>query len=66
MFHEMMSHCGVDTLQKTADIHSLKLTGKWTTCKNCALAKARQKNVYKEWKESSKIPNQGQCDNDVY
>jgi hypothetical protein len=27
MFHEMMSHCGVDKLQKTADIHGLKLTG---------------------------------------
>jgi hypothetical protein len=53
MFHEMMSHCGVDKLEKTADIHGLKLTGKLTICENCALAKARQKNVNKEWKGSS-------------
>jgi hypothetical protein len=58
VFHEMMSHCGVDKLQKTADIHGLKLTGKLTICKNCALAKARQKNVNKEWKGSSKIPGE--------
>jgi hypothetical protein len=47
MFHEMMSHCGVDKLQKTADIHGFKLTGKLTIYKNCALAQARQKNVNK-------------------
>ena len=58
VFHEMMSHCGVDKLQKTADIHGLKLTGKLTICENCALAKARQKNVNKEWKGSSKIPGE--------
>jgi hypothetical protein len=44
MFHEMMSHCDVDKLQKTADIHGLKFTGKLTICENCALAKARRKN----------------------
>jgi gag-polypeptide of LTR copia-type/Zinc knuckle len=33
-FDRMMSHCGVDKLQKTADIHVLKLTGKLTICKN--------------------------------
>jgi hypothetical protein len=32
----------VDKLQKTADIHGLKLTGKLTIYENCALAKARQ------------------------
>jgi hypothetical protein len=58
VFHEMMSHCGVDKLQKTADIHGLKLTGMLTICENCALAKARQKNVNKEWKGSSKIPGE--------
>jgi hypothetical protein len=54
LFHEMMSHCGVDKLQKTADIHDFKLTGKLTICENCALAKARQKNV----KGSSKVPGE--------
>jgi hypothetical protein len=58
MFHEMMSHCGMDKLQKTADIHGLKLTGKLTICENCTLAKARQKNVNKKRKGSSKIPGE--------
>jgi hypothetical protein len=58
VFHEMMSHCGVDKLQKTADIHGLKLTGKLTICENYALAMAGQKNVKKEWKGSSKIPGE--------
>jgi hypothetical protein len=40
ILHEMMSHCGVDKLQKTAYIHGFKLTGKLTICENCALAKA--------------------------
>jgi hypothetical protein len=48
MFHERMIHCGVNKLQKTADIHGFKLTGKLTIYENYALAKARQKNVDKE------------------
>jgi hypothetical protein len=58
MFHETISHCGVDKLQQTADIHGFKLTGKLTICKNCTLANPRQKNVDKEWKGSSKIPGE--------
>jgi hypothetical protein len=55
MFHELVSHCGMDKLQKSADIHGLTLTGKLTICENCALAKTKQKTVNKEWKGSSKI-----------
>jgi hypothetical protein len=56
MFHEMMGHCGMDKLQKTVNIHDFK--GKSGICKDCAVAKARQKNVNKEWKGSSKIPGE--------
>jgi hypothetical protein len=38
LFHEIMSHGGMDKLQKSADIHGFKLTGKLTICKDCALA----------------------------
>ena len=58
MFHEIMGHCGMDKLQKTANIHGFKLTGKSAICEDCALAKARQKNVNKEWKGSSKLPGE--------
>jgi predicted secreted protein len=45
-------------LQKTAKIHSLKLSGEFETCAECAIAKARQKNVNKEWKGGSQIPGE--------
>jgi hypothetical protein len=56
MFHEVMGHCGMDKLQKTVNIHDFK--GKSGICEDCAVAKARQKNVNKEWKGSSKIPGE--------
>jgi hypothetical protein len=57
-FHKMLGHCGSDRLQKTAKIHSLKLSGKFETCAECAIAKARQKSVNKEWKGGSQIPGE--------
>jgi hypothetical protein len=54
-FHKMLGHYGSDRLQKTAKIHSLKLSGEFETCAECAIAKARQKNVNKEsnpWRTS--------------
>jgi hypothetical protein len=47
-FHEMIGHCGVDHLNKTANIHGLKLKAEFKVCKDCALAKARQRNVNKD------------------
>jgi hypothetical protein len=52
MFYDVMSHCGMNKLLKTADIHGFKLTGKLAICENCALAKII---VNKEWKGSSII-----------
>jgi GAG-pre-integrase domain len=43
--HKMIGHCGTDRLKRTATIHNLKLKGKLKVCEDCALAKARQKNV---------------------
>jgi hypothetical protein len=48
--YEMIGHCGVDRLKKTANIHGLKLKGEFKVCEDCALAKARQRNIYKDWK----------------
>jgi hypothetical protein len=44
-FHKMIGHCGADRLKRTALIHNLKLKGELKVCEDCALAKARQKNV---------------------
>jgi hypothetical protein len=49
-FHEIFGHCGLDRLQKTAKIHDFKLKGDFEVCKDCAVAKARQKYVNKVWK----------------
>jgi hypothetical protein len=57
-FHDMIGHCGVDRLKKTANIHRLKLKGKFKVCEDCALAKARQRNVNKDWKGGSQAPGE--------
>ena len=57
-FHKMLGHCGLDRLEKTARIHNLQLSGDFSKCEECAIAKARQKNVNKEWIGGSKIPGE--------
>jgi hypothetical protein len=54
-FHEMIGHCGVDRLKKTANIHDLKLKGEFKVCEDCAVTKVRQRNVNKDWKGGSQI-----------
>jgi hypothetical protein len=49
-FHDMIGHCCVERLKKTANIHGLKLKGEFKVCEDCAVAKARQRNVNKDWK----------------
>jgi hypothetical protein len=57
-FHEMIVHCGVDRLKKTANIHGLKLKGEFKVCEDCAVAKARQRNVNQDWKGGSQVPGE--------
>jgi hypothetical protein len=57
-FHEMIGHCGVDRLRKTANIHGLKLKGEFKVCEDCELAKARQRKVNKDWKGGSQVTGQ--------
>jgi hypothetical protein len=49
---------GSGRLDRTAKIHGFKLIGELKTCKECAISKARQKNVNKEWKGSNQIPGE--------
>jgi hypothetical protein len=57
-FHEMIGHCGSDCLKRTAAIHGLRLKGDLKVCEDCAIAKARQKNVNQDWKEGSQAPGE--------
>jgi hypothetical protein len=57
-FSEILVHCGADRLQKTAHIHGIRWKGNVEVCEDCAIAKARQKNVNKEWKGESQIPGE--------
>jgi hypothetical protein len=54
-FHEMIGHCGLDCLKKTAQVHGLKLKGDFKVFEDCAVAKARQKNLKKDWKGGSQV-----------
>jgi hypothetical protein len=57
--HEMTGHWGLDHLKKTAQICGLKLTGDFEVFLDCAIAKARQKNVSKDWRGESQVPEEG-------
>jgi hypothetical protein len=57
-FHEMIGHCGVERMKKTANIHGLKLKEEFKVCEDCELAKARQRNVIKDWKGGSQVPGE--------
>jgi hypothetical protein len=54
-FHEMIGHCGVNSLKKTAYIHGLKLKGEVNECEDCALANTKQRNVNQDWKGESHV-----------
>jgi hypothetical protein len=45
--HKLFRHCGQGILNKTIKIYGFK-SGSFDTCEQCAIAKARQKNVSKQ------------------
>jgi hypothetical protein len=57
-FHEMIGHCFVDHLKKTANINGLKLKEEFKVCEDCAVAKSRQRNINKDWKGGSQVPGE--------
>ena len=56
--HRVFGHCGLETLKNTIKMYGLKYSGEFKTCEECAVAKARQKNVNKSWLGSSNIPGE--------
>ena len=57
-FHKMLGHYCSDRMQKTANVHGLKLDWEFKTCEYCFVTKAKQKNVNKEWKDRSQVPGE--------
>jgi hypothetical protein len=45
-------------LEQAANIHGFRLIGEFETCVECAISKARQKNIMREWKGGSQIPGE--------
>jgi hypothetical protein len=57
--HKLFGHCGQEILNKTIKMYGFKSSGSFDTCEQCAIAKAQQKNVNKNWLGSSNLP--GEC-----
>jgi hypothetical protein len=45
----------IETLKNTAMMYGFRFTGQFEVCEDCAIAKARQKNINKAWSGSSNI-----------
>jgi hypothetical protein len=56
--HQVLGHCGEDCLRLTAKANNWELTGKYNACVDCALGKAKQKNINKNWTGGSKVPGE--------
>jgi hypothetical protein len=54
--HKVFGHCGLETPKSTSKMYGLKHSGNFETCKECAVAKAQQKNVNQSWLNSSHVP----------
>jgi hypothetical protein len=56
--HKLFGHCDQELLNKSIKTYSFKSSGYFDTGEQCAIAKARQKNVNKNWLGSSNSPGE--------
>jgi hypothetical protein len=56
--HKLFGHCGREILNKMIKMYGFKSSGSFDTCEQCAIAKAQQKNVNKNWLGSSNLPGE--------
>jgi hypothetical protein len=54
--HRIFGHCGHETLKNTIKMYGFNSSGVLETCEECAIAKAQQKNVNKNWLGSRNVP----------
>jgi hypothetical protein len=57
-FHKLFGHCGQEVLNNTTKMYGFKPSGNFDTYEQCAIAKAQQKNVNKNWLGSSNLPGE--------
>jgi hypothetical protein len=53
--HKVLGHCGEVNARLTGKAYDYEVTVKFDVCEACSVAKARLKNINKEWKEGSLI-----------
>ena len=63
VFHAMLGHPGVSSVQRTAKYLKLGLSNPTDCCPECATAKMRQKNIPNENENRSTIPGERLCIN---
>jgi hypothetical protein len=56
--HRVLGNCGQEVLNNTIKMYGFKSCGDFDTCEQCAIAKARQKNVNKNWLGSKNSPGE--------
>jgi hypothetical protein len=56
--HKVFGHFVQEVLNNTIKMYGLKSSGNFDRCEQCAIAKARQKNVNKNWLGSSNLPGE--------
>jgi hypothetical protein len=56
--HKILGHCGEDATRMTGISFGHDVVGDYKTCEACSFAKARQKNINKDWKGSSITPGE--------
>jgi hypothetical protein len=55
-FHKLFGHCAQEILNNKITMYGFKSSGDFDTCEQCSIAKARQKNVNKNWLGSGNLP----------
>jgi histone deacetylase 1/2 len=56
--HNMLGHPSEDTTRKTAAFYGWVVTGTFSTCVDCAIAKSKQRNVQRESDTKSTVPGE--------
>jgi hypothetical protein len=56
--HKLFRHFGQEILNKTIRMYGFKSLDSFDTCEQCAIAKARQKSINKNWLGSSTLPDE--------
>jgi hypothetical protein len=53
--HRIRGHCGEAATRMTGKSYGIDVVGKHKSCEACSVAKARQKNINRDWKGGSVI-----------